>query len=137
MVILPAILRHLRYHIKNRDDLLDKSLEAMGSILMLLHDQELVSGTAAQTCSPSLIRSPSPGPAPQSAVDEEIRVMVWEMLQVLLNCFTQLTGRNEKVSSVVVSPAPVLSSAPSHSGALSLRLIPISCSYSFQSQCLF
>ena len=43
-MIVPAILRHLRHHINNRDDILDKSLEALGSILILLHDQEPVRG---------------------------------------------------------------------------------------------
>ena len=129
VVILPAILRHLRFHIKNRDDLLDKSLEALGTILTLLHDQEPVSVRAVCTSAlwlsddacgycwvrgmtPSLTASP-PGPSPQKAVDEEIQVIVWDMLQVLLDCFTQLTGRSEKVSSVVVSPVPVLPLAPS------------------------
>lgn len=44
VVILPAILRHLQFHIRNLDEQLDKSLDAMGSILILLHDQEPVSG---------------------------------------------------------------------------------------------
>lgn len=43
VTILPAILRHLRYHIKNRDDILDKSLTVLGSILTNLHDQDQVS----------------------------------------------------------------------------------------------
>ena len=42
MTILPAILRHLRYHIKNRDDILDKSLDVLGSVLTNLHDQDQV-----------------------------------------------------------------------------------------------
>ena len=42
VTILPAILRHLQYHIKNRDDLLDKTLDVLGSILTNLHDQEQV-----------------------------------------------------------------------------------------------
>ena len=42
VTILPAILRHLRYHIKNRDDILDKSLNVLGSILTNLHDQDQV-----------------------------------------------------------------------------------------------
>lgn len=42
MVILPAILRHLCFHISNRDDLIDKCLDAMGSIVSILHDQESV-----------------------------------------------------------------------------------------------
>lgn len=41
-MIVPAILRHLCYHINNRDDNLDKSLDALGSILLLLHKQEPV-----------------------------------------------------------------------------------------------
>ena len=43
VTVLSAILRHLRYHIKNRDDLLSKSLDVLGSILTNLHDQEQVS----------------------------------------------------------------------------------------------
>ena len=46
MTVLPAILRHLQYHIKNRDDLLDKTLDVLGSILTNLHDQEQVSVTS-------------------------------------------------------------------------------------------
>ena len=42
MVIVPAILRHLRHHINTRDDIFDKSLEELGTILMLLHNQEPV-----------------------------------------------------------------------------------------------
>ena len=42
VTILPAILRHLRYHIKNRDDILDKSLNVLGSVLTNLHDQDQV-----------------------------------------------------------------------------------------------
>ena len=43
VMIVPAILRHLCHHINNRDDNLDKSLDALGSILLLLHHQEPVS----------------------------------------------------------------------------------------------
>ena len=43
VVVLPAILRHLCYHISNRDDLIEKSLDALGSIVSILHDQESVS----------------------------------------------------------------------------------------------
>ena len=42
-MILPAILRHLCYHISNHDDLIDKSLDALGSVVSLLHDLESVS----------------------------------------------------------------------------------------------
>ena len=43
VVILLSILWHLHYHISNCDDLPDKFLNALGSILMLLHDQDVVS----------------------------------------------------------------------------------------------
>ena len=42
VVILPAILRHLCFHISNCDDLIDKCLDALGSIVSILHDQESV-----------------------------------------------------------------------------------------------
>jgi hypothetical protein len=42
-MIVPAILRHLCHHINNRDDNLDKSLDALGSILLMLHKQDSVS----------------------------------------------------------------------------------------------
>ena len=38
VIILPAVLKHLRYHIIQRDDQQEKSLESLGSILVLLHD---------------------------------------------------------------------------------------------------
>jgi len=41
--VLPAILRHLRHHISNRDDLLEKCLTVLGSILKNLHDHDPVS----------------------------------------------------------------------------------------------
>lgn len=43
VVVVPAILRHLCYHISNRDDLIDKSLDAVGNMVSFLHDQESVS----------------------------------------------------------------------------------------------
>ena len=43
VLVLPAILRHLRYHISNRDDLLEKCLTVLGAILKHLHDQDPVS----------------------------------------------------------------------------------------------
>ncbi len=43
MLVLPAILRHLRYHISNRDDLLDKCLTVLGAVMKHLHDQDPVS----------------------------------------------------------------------------------------------
>lgn len=39
----------------------------------------------------------------QSLVDEEVSMIVQEMLQVLLDCFMNLTGRTERVVPVVVS----------------------------------
>lgn len=38
VIILPAVLKHLRYHIVQRDDQQEKSLESLGGILMQLHD---------------------------------------------------------------------------------------------------
>ena len=43
MVVLPSILHHLHYHIRSHDDLLEKCLDSLGAILILLHDQEPVS----------------------------------------------------------------------------------------------
>ena len=50
VTILPAILRHLHYHIKNRDDILDKSLNVLGSILTNLHDQDQVNNIVVLSC---------------------------------------------------------------------------------------
>ena len=44
VLIVPAILRHLHYHISHRDDLLEKSLDACGNILTLLHNHDPVRG---------------------------------------------------------------------------------------------
>ena len=43
-------------------------------------------------------------------MDEELCMVVREMLQVLLDCFTHLTGRTEKVTAVVVSTMPYMAS---------------------------
>ena len=40
-------------------------------------------------------------------MDEEVCVMVRNVLQVLLDCFMNLTGRSEKVTQVVVSDVSV------------------------------
>ena len=61
-MIVPAILRHLRHHINNRDDILDKSLEALGSILIMLHNHDPVSVVRVALLAPSW---PPPGPCPQ------------------------------------------------------------------------
>ena len=58
-MIVPAILRHLRHHINNRDDILDKSLEALGSILIMLHNHDPVSVVRVALLAPSC---PPPGP---------------------------------------------------------------------------
>ena len=42
VVVVPAILRHLCYHISNRDDLIDKCLDALASMVSILHDQKSV-----------------------------------------------------------------------------------------------
>ena len=41
LVVFPAIVDHLQFHIKKRDDLLDKSLDIMSSVLTFLRDQEV------------------------------------------------------------------------------------------------
>ena len=41
MVVFPAILRHLQFHLETRDDLLEKSLNIMSSIITVLCDQEV------------------------------------------------------------------------------------------------
>lgn len=61
VVILLSILRHLHYHISNCDDLPDKSLDALGSILMLLHDQDAVSGLLQTVSQPGVNSSSDRG----------------------------------------------------------------------------
>lgn len=73
VLIVPAILRHLHYHISHRDDLLEKSLDACGNILTLLHNHD------------------------PSAVDEEVGMVVDSLLLVLLECFTALAGHSDKI----------------------------------------
>ena len=55
-ILLPSILRHLKFHINERnevqkklarDDFLEKTLEIIGNITILLHSQPLVSITSA------------------------------------------------------------------------------------------
>lgn len=77
VIILPAILRHLCYHISNRDDLIDKCLDALGSIVSILHDQEA------------------------DLVEEEVTTMVQTVLHVLLECFVNLSERIEKHTNTV------------------------------------
>jgi hypothetical protein len=78
VMIVPAILRHLCHHINNRDDNLDKSLDALGSILLMLHKQDSVT------------------------VDTEVCMLTTDMLHVLFKCFMELTtgAKKEKVSLV-------------------------------------
>ncbi|XP_064383161.1 dedicator of cytokinesis protein 1-like [Halichondria panicea] len=107
VLVLPAILRHLRYHISNRDDLLDKCLTVLGAIMKQLHDQD-----------PAL-------------VDEEVNVVVQSMLHTLLECFTSLTERMDKVPPtvghcVVVLMAVLEQMTPRHYQQLRLSLMDTS-----------
>lgn len=77
VVILPAILRHLCYHISNRDDLIDKCLDALGSIVSILHDQE------------------------SDSVEEEVTMMVHSVLHILLESFVSLSERMDKYGNIV------------------------------------
>ena len=43
VVVFPAILHHLQFHLETRDDLLEKSLNIMSSIITVLRDQEVSS----------------------------------------------------------------------------------------------
>ena len=47
-VLLPPILRHLRFHISKRDDSLDKSLDILGNMLTHMQAQTPVSSESLE-----------------------------------------------------------------------------------------
>jgi hypothetical protein len=78
MVVLPAILRHIKFHISQRDegiqrdDSLEKSLEIIGNIIVHLNNF-----TEAER-------------------DEDLKVFVKEMLLAMLECFSDLSRHKDR-----------------------------------------
>lgn len=99
MIILPAVLKHLRYHIIQRDDQQEKSLESLGSILVHLHDvPQEVRTSHASVCLYLM-------PTLQATVDYEVNLVVKEMLQALLDYFNSVVrvSKTDKMATTLVS----------------------------------